>query len=191
MQTTVEPRHFPVEMGVAHTRGLRAEAFEESVWEKVSGLVDHERAIRDAYDGYIAFYRRSASGENRDRLEKIVEEAEAERRGFLRLAAQGRMTDAELDDALAETDERRARTQRDLDLAREDEEVASGIEEMRDLLLEGVRRGFWSHGRTPLERADLYRKMKLRVTPDAEGEGMRLEFAYAGEEGFCEPNNPS
>lgn len=153
--------------------------------------MDHERAIHDAYDGYIAFYRRSASGENRDRLERIVEEADAERRGFLRLAAQGRMTDAELDDALAETDERRAGAQRDLDMAREDDEFARGIEETRDLLLEGVRRGIWSHGRTSLERADLYRKMRLRVTPDAEGGGMRLEFAYAGGEEFCEPNNPS
>jgi hypothetical protein len=100
--------------------------------------------------------------------------------------------DAELDDALAETDERRLKAQRDLDLAREDDEFARGIEETRDLLLEGVRRGIWSHGRTPSERAELYRKMRLRVTPDAEGEGIRLEFAYdGGEGGFCEPNNPS
>ena len=73
----------------------------------------------------------------------------------------------------------------------ENDKTPAGKARQRILLLEGVRRGFWSHGRSPRERAELYRNMRLRVTSDAEGKGMRLEFAYVGEEGFCEPNNPS
>lgn len=113
-----------------------------------------------------------------------------ERRRFLRLAAQGCMTDAEFDKTLSETDERNLTAERELNVALEDEKFARGIEQHRDLLLDGVRCGLWSHGRTPLERADLYRKMRLQVTPDAEGEGMQIRFVY-GEEGFCVPKSPS
>lgn len=105
--------------------------------------------------------------------------------------AQGHMTDAELDEALSETDERTRAAQETLEVARKNEMWATGLETMRDLLLEGVRRGIWSHEHTPTQRARLYRTMRLRVTLDAEGEGMRLEFAYAGGDRFCEPNNPS
>jgi hypothetical protein len=74
-------------------------------------------------------------------------------------------------------------TQKDAKLARE-------MEVLRGMLLEGVRRGFGSHGSTPKEQADLYRQMQLRVTPDAHGDGIGLEWAYGGED-VCVPKSPS
>ncbi len=139
-----------------NTRCLSAPELEEKVWREVSGLMDHEQAIRDAFDGYADFFRGTASDANLTRLAGIVEEAETERRGYLRLAAQGGMTDAELDGALAEADDHKLRTERELAPACEDEKLTRGMEAVRDSLLEGVRRGFWSHGRTPEERFNFY-----------------------------------
>jgi hypothetical protein len=173
-----------------NTRCLPAPDLEEMVWQEFSGLLDHEQAIHDAFDGYAAFFRDTASDANRTRLAEIIEEAETERRGYIRFAAQGRMTDAELDTALSETDDRKRVAERELAATQEDAKLAREMEVLRDMLLEGVRRGFWSHGRTPSEQADLYKKMRLRVTPDGEGDGIRLEWAYGGEV-FCESKSHS
>jgi hypothetical protein len=102
------------------------------------------------------------------------------------------MTDAELDEALSETDERKSAAQEALDRVLENEDWLARLEALRDLILWGYGRGAEvNYGHTPHQKARIYRKMRLRVTLDAEGEGMRLEFAYAGEEGFCDLNNPS
>ncbi len=116
--------------------------------------------------------------------------AQTERSGYLRLAAQGRMADAELDEALAEADQRTLKAERELAATQEDAKLAREMEVLRDMLLEGIRRGFWSAGRTPMEQADLYKQMRLQVTPEADGDGIGLEWAYGGED-VCVPKSPS
>jgi hypothetical protein len=99
------------------------------------------------------------------------------------------MTDAELDEALAEADQRKLKAERELAVTQEDAKMAREMEVLRDMLLEGIRRGLWSHGRTLREQADLYRQMRLQVTPEAEGDGIGLEWAYGGED-VCVPKSP-
>jgi hypothetical protein len=70
----------------SNTRCLSAPDLEERVWREFSGLLDHEQAIHDAFDGYAAFFRDTASDANRMRLAEIIEEAETERRGYIRFA---------------------------------------------------------------------------------------------------------
>jgi hypothetical protein len=173
----------------SNTRCLPAAKLEERVWREVSGLLDHEKAVRDAFDGYAAFFQGTGSDANRKRLAGIIEKAQTERSGYLRLAAQGRMTDAELDEALAEADQRKLKAERELAVTQEDAKLAREMEVLRDMLLEGIRRGLWSHGRTLREQADLYRQMRLQVTPEAEGDGIGLEWAYGGED-VCVPKSP-
>jgi hypothetical protein len=69
-------------------------------------------------------------------LSEIIEEAETERRNYVRFAAQGRMTDAELDAALSETDERKHVAERELAATQEDANLAREMEVLRDMLLE-------------------------------------------------------
>jgi hypothetical protein len=137
--------------------------------------------------------RDTVSDANRTRLAEIIEDAETERRNYVRFAAQGRMTDAELDAALSETDERKRVAERELAATQEDAKLAREMEVLGDMLLEGAQRGLWSHGHTPGEQAKLYRKVRqvrLRVTPEAEGDGIRLEWAYGGEV-LCESKSHS
>ncbi len=68
-------------------------------------------------------------------LEKLSE-VEQERRGYLRFAAKGHMTDEELDEALAELEEIRMMAEDELAIIRGRKENLEELERDRDALLE-------------------------------------------------------
>ena len=68
-------------------------------------------------------------------LEKLSE-VEQERRGYLRYAAKGHMTDEELDEALAELEEIRMMAEDELAIIRGRKENLEELERDRDALLE-------------------------------------------------------
>ena len=75
------------------------------MWYLVSGLLKDPERLRIGLERAIEEELRSRDknpeGQMKVWLDKIAE-VDAERRGFLRLAAKGRMTESELDEALAE-----------------------------------------------------------------------------------------
>jgi hypothetical protein len=90
-----------------HHRAAEAEA---AVWDLVSGLLKNPERVRRGLDEMIEQERAGMRG-NPDKeaaswLERLSE-VEQERRGYLRFAAKGHMTDKELDEALAELEETR------------------------------------------------------------------------------------
>ena len=73
-------------------------------------------------------------------LDKITE-VDAERRGFLRLAAKGRMTEYELDEALAELEETRDTAEKELEALQRSAERAAELERDKNALLKHSRHG--------------------------------------------------
>jgi hypothetical protein len=106
-------------------------------------------------------------------LEKLSE-VDEERRGFLRLAARGRISEEELDEELAALDETRRIAKRELATLRDRKERIKELERDRDALL-----GDYA-GRTPEaleaftaeERHRLYKMLRLSVAvyPDGSAE---------------------
>jgi hypothetical protein len=68
-------------------------------------------------------------------LDKLAE-VDAERRGYLKLAVRGSMTDAELDQALAELEETRTTAQRELAALQNRQEAIAKLERDKESLLE-------------------------------------------------------
>ena len=68
-------------------------------------------------------------------MEKLAE-LEQERRGYLRLAAKDRMTDAELDGALGELEETREAAEREIAALRGRKEALGALARDRDALLD-------------------------------------------------------
>jgi len=89
---------------------LRAERIEGQVWEFVRGLLRDPERIRAGLDRLIEEERANAGRDPERDAEfwsKKITEVEVERRGYLRLAAKGHVTDEELETALSELDETR------------------------------------------------------------------------------------
>jgi site-specific DNA recombinase len=86
----------------------RAEEVERRVWEFVSELMKDPEQLQADLERMIELEKQGAHGdperEAKAWLDKLSE-VDAERRGYLRLAARGSISDAELDEALAELDE--------------------------------------------------------------------------------------
>jgi hypothetical protein len=102
-----------------------------------------------------------------DKLSKV----EAERRGYLRLAARGSITDRELDEALAELEETRSTAEHELATLQTRREAKEALERDRDALLEhyAAIAPEALDTLTPEERHQLYRMLQLEVVirPDA------------------------
>lgn len=103
-------------------------------------------------------------------LERLAE-VDQERRGYLRLAAAGRMSEEELDTALAELEETRQTAERELDAVGGRREEIEQLERDRDAL-----RASWSAAvpdnldrLTPEGRNALYHKLRLEMRPKGEG----------------------
>jgi hypothetical protein len=111
-------------------------------------------------------------------LEKLSE-ADEERRGFLRLAAKGRITDEELDEELATLEETRRTAERELNALREQKERLEQMERDRDAVLE-----YYASlapealdSLTSEERHQLYKMLRLKVWVAKSGD---LEIEMAG-----------
>jgi site-specific DNA recombinase len=93
-------------------KGRRAEGLEHQVWGFVSSLLKDPERLKAGLEEMIAAESAGMRGDPEHEaklwLEKLSD-AEQERRGYLRLAAKGHMSDEELDEALAELKDTRAR----------------------------------------------------------------------------------
>jgi hypothetical protein len=127
-------------------------------------------------------------------LEKLAE-VEQERRGYLRLAAKDRMTDAELDQALGELEETREAAEREIGALRGRKESLEALERDRDALLDYYAQMVPEalDALTPEERQQVYAMLRLEVEVDANGQmearGVLSAFVMGpGEEEpeFCE-----
>src|SRR5829696_7249963 len=103
-------------------------------------------------------------------LEKLSE-VDQERRGYLRLAAKGRITDEELDEALAELEETRETAEKELRAVRARREVLEHLERDRDTLLEcyASMTPAALDALSPEERHQVYKMLRLAVEISPDG----------------------
>src|SRR5215212_8124308 len=121
--------------GCEEARFASAPKLEGEVWEFVCGILLDPAELRSDLDRAIELEKEGRYGdpeaEAKHWLEKLSE-IDEERRGFLRLAAKGRITDEEV----AALEETRRTAERDLKDLRQHEELVGQMEQDRDALLE-------------------------------------------------------
>ncbi len=158
---------------------VRAEEVEAEVWEFVSGYLKDPDRLREGLDQMIEEERKGTRGDP-EREVKVwhakLAAVEEERRGYLRLAAKGLMTDEDLDRELAELEETRVVAQQALDHLEFRRQRIVQLEADKAELLESFagtvpQRTETLSGET---RHLIYKKLKLRVAVGAQG---RLEEA--------------
>src|SRR5215207_7633472 len=176
-----------------HHRAADAEA---AVWELISRLLKNPERLRRGLDEMIEQERAGMRGdpdqEAASWLEKLSE-VEQERRGYLRFAAKGHMTDEELDEALAELEETRMTAEEELAAIRGRKEILKELERDRDALLESYAEMTPEalDALTPEKRRQVYGMLRLRAEVAADGtmeaQGiLRENWRPAGSDGLCE-----
>src|SRR5215204_3344534 len=174
----------------------RAADAEAAVWDLISRLLKNPERLRAGLDEMIEQERAGMRGdpdqEAASWLEKLSE-VEQERRGYLRFAAKGHMTDEELDEALAELEETRMTAEEELAAIRGRKEILEELERDRDALLESYAEMTPDalDAIKPEERRQVYGMLRLRVEVAADGtmvaRGILSEnWRPAGSDGFCE-----
>jgi hypothetical protein len=154
-----------------HHRAAEAEA---AVWDLVSGLLKDPERVRAGLDEMIEHERTGMRGDPdqvaASWLERLAE-VEQERRGYLRFAARGHMSDDELDEALAELEETRTTAEEELAAIRGRKEILEELERDRDALLESYAEMTPEalDVLTPEERKRVYGMLRLRVEVAADG----------------------
>jgi site-specific DNA recombinase len=154
-----------------HHRAAEAEA---AVWDLISRLLKHPERLRMGLDEMIEQERAGMRGDPDEEaatwLEKLSE-VEQERRGYLRLAAKGHMTDEELDEVLSELEDSRTTAEEELAVIRGRKEALEDLERDRDALLESYAQ--MTPGAldtlTPEERRQVYGMLHLEVDVYADG----------------------
>ncbi len=160
--------------GSCKQRMKRAKEAEEAMWGFVSRLTKDPGRILFGMDALIEQKRLEMRGdperEARAWLERLAE-VDQERRGYLRLAAYGRMSDVDLEGALAELEETRQTAERELEAVGRRREEIEQLERERDAL-----RASWSAAipdnldrLTSEARNTLYHKLRLEMRPKGEG----------------------
>jgi hypothetical protein len=154
--------------GCENSRHASATKLEGQVWDFVRGALldpaelcsDLDRAIELERDGQ----RGDPEAEAKHWLDRLSE-AEEERRGFLRLAARGSITDAELDEELAQLDDTRKVAEQELEALRQHNERVEEMERDRDAVLEHytVLAPEALASLAPEERHQLYKMLRLQV----------------------------
>src|SRR5215212_3919855 len=183
-----------------HHRAAEAEA---AVWDLVSGLLKDPERLRVGLDEMIEQERSGMRGDPDQEAASWLErlsEVETERRGYLRFAAKGHMTDEELDEALAELEETRVTAEEELATIRGRKKILEELEQDRDALLESYAQ-MTPEGLdalTPEQRRQVYGMLQLKVEVAADGtmeaQGILSEYVClqhedgrpASEEGLCE-----
>jgi len=183
-----------------HHRAAEAEA---AVWDLISKLLKDPERLRRGLDEMIEQERAGVRGDPDEEAASWLErlsEVEQERRGYLRFAAKGHMTDEELDEAIAELEETRMTAEEELAAVRGRKEILEELERDRDALLESYAE--MTPGAldalTPEERRQVYGMLHLRVEVAADGtmvargilrENIRVKYENGrpvSEEGLCE-----
>jgi site-specific DNA recombinase len=110
----------------SHRKCHRADHVEPRVWDLISGLLKDPGRLKAGLEEMIEQERAGLRGdpdqEAKTWLEKLSE-VDQERRGYLRLAAKGRLTDEELDEALADLEDIRETAEKELKAIRGRREV--------------------------------------------------------------------
>jgi site-specific DNA recombinase len=123
----------------SHRKCHRADQVEPRVWDLISGLLKDPGRLKAGLEEMIEQERAGLRGdpdqEAKSWLAKLAE-VDQERRGYLRLAAKGRLTDEELDEALAELEDARETAEKELRAVRARREVLENLERDKDALLE-------------------------------------------------------
>src|SRR5215212_3847709 len=154
--------------GCDKARFASAPKLEGQVWEFVCGILLDPAEVRSDLDRAIELERKGRYGdpeaEAKHWLEKLSE-IDEERRGFLRLAAKGRITDEELDEELASLEETRRTAERDLKDLRQHKERVEQMEQDRDAVLEHYASLAPEalHSLTAEQRHHLYKMLRLKV----------------------------
>src|SRR5215204_2777876 len=165
----------------------RAAEAEAAVWDLISRLLKNPERLRAGLDEMIEQERAGMRGdpdqEAASWLEKLAE-VEQERRGYLRFAAKGHMTDDELDEALAELEETRVMAEKELATLRGRKEILEELERDRDALLESYAKMTPEtlDALTPEERRQVYGMLRLKVEVYADG---RMEARGVLSEDVC------
>ena len=160
--------------GSCKQRMKRAKEAEEAMWGFVSRIMKDPGRILVGMDALIEQKRSEMRGdperEAKAWLERLAE-VDQERRGYLRLAATGRMSEAELDVAIAELEETRQTAERELDAVGGRREEIEKLERDHDAL-----HASWSAAvpdnldrLTPEGRNALYHKLRLELRPKGGG----------------------
>jgi site-specific DNA recombinase len=163
-------------------RFASATKLERQVWEFVRGILLDPAELRSDLDRAIELEKEGRYGdpeaEAKHWLEKLSE-IDEERRGFLRLAAKGRITDEELDEELAALGETRRTAERELKDLRRHQERVEQMEQDRDAVLEHYASQAPENldSLTSEERHHLYKMLKLKVWLAKSGD---LEIEMAG-----------
>jgi hypothetical protein len=148
----------------------RAQKAEEAMWAFVSRALKDPGRILAGMDTLIEQKRAELRGdperEAKAWLERIAE-VDQERRGYLKLAAQGRMSEEELDEALADLHETRQVAERELEAIGGRREEIEALELDREAI-----KASWVAAvpgnldrLTPEERNELYLKLRLEMRP--------------------------
>jgi hypothetical protein len=187
-----EPRYFYYRCGTQwdngscpHNKQHRAEDTEGLVWGFVRELLGDPQRLRTDLERMIEMERAATRG-NPDREAKAwhdkLTEVDAERRGYLRLAARGSITDAELDAALAELEETRRLAEEELGALRSRQERLEVLKRDKDTLLEAYARMTPTalDSLTPEERHRVYGMLGLKATITMEG-ALEVSGAFSGE----------
>jgi site-specific DNA recombinase len=168
--------------GCANSRFASATKLERQVWDFVRSIMLDPEELRSDLDRAIELEREGRRGdpeaETAHWLEKLSE-ADEERRGFLRLAAKGRITDEELDEELATLEETRRTAKRALEALRAQSERVEQMERNRDAVIEhyATLAPEALDSLTPEERHKLYKMLRLGVWVAKNGD---LEIEMAG-----------
>jgi site-specific DNA recombinase len=152
----------------------RAAETEAAVWHLVSGLLKDPRRLRAGLDEMIERERagmRGDPGREAASWSQKLSEVEQERRGYLRLAAKGHLTDEDLERELAELEETRATAEEELRIVRGRKEALEELERDRDALLESYARMVPEalDSLSPEERRQVYAMLRLNVEVYADG----------------------
>jgi hypothetical protein len=158
----------------SHGRNHRAEETEAILWGLISRLIQDPERLKSGLEELIEQERSAMRGDPEREAKTWIEklsEIDQERRGFLRLAAKGHITDDELAEELAALDETRATAERELEALQGRRRVIEELERDRDALLEYYA-GMVPEALEKLtgeERRQVYRMLRLRVKVNADG----------------------
>jgi site-specific DNA recombinase len=152
----------------SHKANHRADQVEPLVWRFICGLLKNPERLRAGLERLIEQERAAMRGDPEQEIKAWLEtlsEVDQERRGYLRLAAKGRITDEELDEALADLEETREAAERELEALRSRRKVLEELERDKDALLEHYARMVPAalDDLTAEERHQVYKMLRLKV----------------------------
>jgi site-specific DNA recombinase len=157
-----------------HRKCHRADEVEPRVWDLISGLLKDPGCLKAGLEVMIEQERAGLRGdpdqEVKAWLEKLAE-VDQERRGYLRLAAKGHMSDEDLGALLAELEDTRETAERELQAIRARREVLEELERDKDTLLGSYAAMTPAalDDLSPEDRHHVYKMLRLTVEASPDG----------------------